>query len=513
MNKTNIAKASIMISVLAIVSKMMGALRVMVIGWKFGQGLETDAYNAAVKVTGVTISIIAAAIFTSLVPILAQIKERHGIRGKFKFFNNITNIVMLLSLLLSALVYIFTPAILRVMFTSFSDDKFKLAIQLTRLGIPIIASLTMMNLATGYLHSYNIYGPYALMGIPYNLCFFFYLFFMPLSIEGLVLTTIVATFSQFLIQAPAIFKTGYRWKPLIQFNDPYVFRTIELVIPVALGQAVQQINVIVDGNLASGLQDGVITAMDNATKVSDAIIAIFIAGFTTVMFPLLSTAFERNERSRIVQLVNDAVGAVFLITIPATIGIMTLSTDLIKLMFQRNMFTAEDTIITSGAFFFYSLGLTAMGLRMLFSKVYYSFHDTKTPMINGFFAVVINIILNLILVRFMQHRGLALATSISITVSTFRLIVLLKKKLPEMSFMEYFREFMKVMISAGVMGLVTYASNVFLKGVISSDAVRIVLVVGLAIVCYTIMVLVTKVRAIDVYLTAFLNKRKGRTSS
>ncbi|MDO5689575.1 MAG: murein biosynthesis integral membrane protein MurJ [Tissierellia bacterium] len=513
MKTTNIAKASIMISALAILSKAMGALRVMVIGWKFGQGVETDAYNAAVKVTALSMSIIASAIFTSLVPVLAQINERHGVRGKFKFFNNISNIVMLLAVGLSALVYIFAPVIIKIMFTSFSQEKFELAVHLTRLGVPIILSLAMMNLVTGYLHSFNIYGPYAVMGIPYNVCFFLYLFFLPLSIEGLIYATVIATFSQFLVQAPAMFKTGYRWKPLIQVQDPYVTRTIDLVIPVALGQAVQQINVIVDGNLASGLADGVITAMDNATKVNDAIIAIFIAGFTTVIFPMLATAFERNERSRIVQLVDDGFGAVLLITIPATVGIMTLSTDLIKLMFERNMFTAEDTIVTAGAFFYYSLGLTGSGLRMLFTKVYYSFQDTKTPMINGMFAVIMNVILNLILVRFMEHRGLALATSISITVTTFVLIIKLKKKLPEMYFMGYFREFIKIGISAAAMGAVVLFSNRALKTMLDSEGLRLLIVIGLAVIVYAVMVLLTRVNAVNVYLTAFLKKRKARNQT
>lgn len=506
MDKKNIAKASIMIAAAGILSKAMGAFRVMVIGWKFGQGLETDAYNAAVQVTSISMGIIAAAVLTALVPALAQIKERHGVRGKFKFFNNVTNIVIVLSLLIMAGVYIFAPQLIKIMFTKFDGEKFDLAVKLTRLGIPIIISLALQNLVTGYLHSFNVYGPYAFMGIPYNLTFFVFLFLMPLSIEGLVVTTIIATLSQFLIQVPSTFKTGYRWRPLIDVKDPYMARTMELVIPVAIGQAVQQINIIVDRNLASGLADGVISGMDNATKVNDAILAIFIAGFTTVMFPLLSEAFEKRDNEKIVDLIDDGIGAVFLITVPATIGIMTLSKDLIQVMFERNMFTHEDTLVTAGAFFFYSLGLTGMGLRMMFTKVYYSLHDSKTPMINGFIAVAINIVLNFILVRYMQHRGLALATSVAMTIATFILIVQLKRKLPDMNFTSYGIEFLKVLVSALVMGAVVVFLNSTLLRTGISPILRIGAVVGSACIVYAIMVILVRVRAVNVYLGRFLKR-------
>ena len=132
MDKKNIARASIMIALAGILSKAMGAFRVMVIGWKFGQGLETDAYNAAIQVTSISMGIIAAAILTVLVPVLAQIKERHGVRGKFKFFNNISNIVIVLAIIIAVGVYIFAPVFIKIMFTKFDGEKFDLAVKLTR---------------------------------------------------------------------------------------------------------------------------------------------------------------------------------------------------------------------------------------------------------------------------------------------------------------------------------------------------------------------------------------------
>lgn len=507
MNKKKIALASVMISVLAIVSKALGLFRVMAINWKFGQSLETDAFNAALKINATSMSIIATAVLTSLLPVLIHVKERHGIRGKFKFFNNISNIVIVISLVISALVFAFAPQIMHIMYPKFEGEKFVLAVKLTRLAVPTILSLALMNLVTAYLHSFNIYGPYAFIGIPLNLIYFVYLFCFPVDIKGLTIVAVIAILSQFLIQVPSMFKTGYRYRPLIQTHDRYVDKTLRLVIPIAIGQAVQQINVVVDQNLASGLGDGVISALDNATKVNEAVIAIFIVGFTTVIFPLLSEAFEKKDRARMVDLLDDAMGATFLITLPCTVGIAVLSKDIIKIMFERGAFTKEDTAIAAGAFLFYGLGLTGMGLRTLLSKVFYSLKDMKTPMINGGVAVIINVVLNFILVKFMAQNGLALATTVSTTASTLILIYNLKKILPEISVRSYIREFVKILISSIGMGLAVYFVNMTLESLSCPQLIRIVIDLGVAVLVYLSLVFIFRVRAIEVYVRGFFKKK------
>ena len=495
MKKDNIAKASILITILSIVSKAMGFLRVTAIGWQFGQGIETDAYNSAIKLTAMSMNIVGTALMTVLVPVLSHVKQRHGNRGKLKFFNNVSNIVIALSLVLMAIIFIFAPQFLRLMYPDYGPDKFKLTVELTRLGVPIIMGLGLMNIASSYLHSYHVYGPYAFMGIPFNLTFFVYLFFMPLSIEGLMMASILAYLSQWLIQVPAIHRTGYRWQPLIDVKDPYIHRTMALIVPTAIGQAVQQINVIVDQNLASGLADGTVSALENATKINDAIIAIFIVGLTTVIFPLLSEAFDNKDNRRVVDLIELGISFILLITIPATVGVLILSKDIVKIAFERGAFTANDSIVTAGALTFYSIGLIANGMRHLISKVYYSLQDTKTPMINGMIAVGINIVLNLLLVGPMQHKGLALSTAISISAATLWMTIRLKSKLDELDFMPIGIEFIKVSLAATIMGLVVYFSNNFLFGLGISQFIRLGAVVALAIIVYGLMVIITKTKS------------------
>lgn len=504
----NIAGSAAMISILSVVSKAMGLMRVLFISWRFGQGLYTDSYNSAIRITGIAMNVIGAALMTVMVPVLAHVKERHGNRGKQKFFNNLSNIVLTIAVILMAGTMIFAPSIVGLMYPGFSGDQLELTTRLVRIGAPIIVALGLMNVSSSYLHSYNIYRPYALMGIPFNLTYFIYLFVAPPTIEGLMVASVFAYFTQWLIQVPAIHKTNYRWQPLLDVNDKYVHRALRLVVPTAVGQAVQQINVIVDQNLASGLAEGTVSALENSSKLNDAIIAIFITGLTTVIFPLLSEAFEKKDHKKIGQILDDGIGFVFLITIPAMVGLMLLADDIVILLFQRDQFTQADALYTSSALVFYSVGLVANGMRHLITKVFYSLNDTKTPMINGMIAVAFNVALNIALVGPMGHRGLALATSVSISISTTWMIYKLKEKIEEVDFGYYIKELIKVGISAGVMGFVVYMTNNFFLGLGLGQLIRLAIVIVLAAITYTAMVFVTRTRSATALISVIKNRRK-----
>ena len=150
------------------------------------------------------------------------------------------------------------------------------------------------------------------------------------------------------------------------------------------------------------------------------------------------------------------INLILLITVPATVGLIVLATPIVEIAFQRGAFDTTATLMTSQALTFYSIGLVAMALRLLLTRVYYSLQDTKTPMVNGAVSVVFNIVLNLILIKFMAHSGLALATSIATTIATILLLYGLKKKIGSLGTKGYITTFLKTGLASGIMGLVAY---------------------------------------------------------
>ena len=220
---------------------------------------------------------------------------------------------------------------------------------------------------------------------------------------------------------------------------------------------------------------------------------IFIVSITSVIYPLLSKLSAANNKEEFNNSIVKSINYVILLVIPISIGAMVLSTPIVKLLFERGAFDLRATQMTSSALFCYSIGIIGFGLRDILSRVFYSIQDTKTPMINGAIAMALNIVLNLILIKYIGHAGLALATSISALV------------------------FIKTLISGVVMGIVTtifydFISNIVRGGMIS-QIVSLSTSVLVGVTVYFIGVVILKIdevnQAISIIKDKFTTKRGG----
>jgi len=156
-------------------------------------------------------------------------------------------------------------------------------------------------------------------------------------------------------------------------------------------------------------------------------------------------------------------------------------------------------------------GIIFYGYRDVLNRTFYSLQDTKTPMLNGMITVGLNIVLNLILVRFMQHNGLALATSLSAVITTLLLITNLRKRMAGFGGRKLLSVFFKSAAASLVMGLVVYGLNGLIAEYIASSGKLIgLLVLGLVIGCgallYFTLVYFFKVEEIN-WLIDMVKKR------
>ena len=395
--------------------------------------------------------------------------------------------------------YIFSPLTIKILAKGFEGEQFNLAVTLNRIGLPIAMFLGLTHVFTGLLDSDEIFGPSAISGIPYNFIFLTYLILVGknASIYTLMVVTVIAASTQFLILVPAVRHMGYRYRFRINLRDPYLRKGMFLVLPVLIGSAVQQINIVVDRTLASGLERGSISALTYSSRINDMVIAVFIMAITKVIFPKLSRAFAKEDGGEVSRILGQGINIILIITVPATVGLLLLADPLVYLFFQRGSFNARDTLMTSQALMFYSLGLVGFSLRLMLNKVYYSFQDTRTPMINGVIAVGVNLIFNLILIRWMGHSGLALATSISATVTTILLFISLRKKIGPIGLTRYLISFFKTLAASLIMGLVVYFIYFKLGAMISSAKIiqmgLLVVSVGVGAVVYFILCMLFKV--------------------
>lgn len=457
MSQEKIMRQTALIAFFTLVSKVMGFLRESLMARAFGIGMETDAYNAAFTATVVIMGVIGTGLNTTLVPVFSEIGSRHGMPGRRRFLNNMMTTTFVGCLIISLIFYIFGPSIISLVAMGFKGEQLALAVKLNRIALPIIVLLGFTHVFMGYLQSLEIFGPYALMGIPYNLAFILYLALAKTpAIAPFMVVTVIAALMQVLIQVPAVAHTGVRLKPHIDLKDPYMKKVGALIVPVLISSTIQQLNIIIDKNLASIVGVGVMSALNYATKLNELVISVFIMAISTVVFPMMAEAFLKSDNEATQAILSKAINLVMLITIPATVGLITLARPIVYVAFERGAFQEAATIMTSGALIFYAIGLMANALNMVLNRVYYSYRNTKTPMRIGILMVLVNLVANLLLMKPMGHRGLALATSLSNMMGTVLLAYHLREHFHLINIKHLGKSFLKMAVAASIMGVVVY---------------------------------------------------------
>lgn len=488
--KDNTRKWAAVVSLFLMISKILGFVREVLIARGFGASQDSDIYYTATNGIIIVMGLLGGGLQTTLVPIFAEVKRKYGREGKNNFYSNIMSITLVITLALMALVFVLARPYVKLLAVGFEGRVFDAVVYLLRLGLPMIVFLSFTYVSNAYLQSDQVYGPHALMGIPYNFIFIIYLLVQKNpSVTGLMVCTLVASSSQFFIQIPALRERGLKYKFRPQIHDEHISETFKLVMPIILSSAVYQLNMLIDRSLASKLVEGSVSSLGYASKVNTMVISVFVVAITSVVFPKLAKAVEERDVKKTGDLFESSMSLVALVVLPATVGMMILSTPIVKVLFERGRFDETATILTSGALLFYAPGLIGQSFRMTLENMYYSMKDTRTPMITGMISVGINILLNFLLIGFLAHRGLALATAISSLFSAVTLYVLLRKKVA-------FNE-ANVLINMAKMALASLVMGVFTR--LIYDAI-IVFAVGRGM--QALMLLVTIALSVIIYILA-----------
>ena len=328
-----------------------------------------------------------------------------------------------------------------------------------------------------------------------------------------MVTSVVATASQILIQIPGMKKSGYRYKFILDFKDKYVKKIVYLIPPVLISVGINDINKIIDKSLASTLADGSISALTYANRLDTLILSIFISALATVIFPILSAEANKRNYDGLKKVIISALNIILLITIPATIGMIILANLIVRLAFERGAFDSTATQMTVGALVFYSVGLVGTSTKLMLNRVYYSLQDTKTPMINSIIAVIINVAFNFILIKPMAHRGLALATSISAIVTSIILLYGLRKRLGAFGFLNSVKCGLKSLVAASVMGVSVYFLDKGLTGYLSGstmlELLALIITIAIGGLIYLGLIYLFKVEEIE-WVVSTVKDKFGR---
>ena len=222
---------------------------------------------------------------------------------------------------------------------------------------------------------------------------------------------------------------GFGIEPVLDVRDPWLREIGRLMVPGVAGLAAVQINLLVNSWLAAGLGTGAVSWLDYAFRLMYMPIGLFGISIATASLPTISGhAADRNDPG-IRRAVSSGLRMMLMLNVPATVGLLVLATPIVRLIFERGRFTPADTAATAAALMCYAPGLIGYSAVKLVSPSFYALGNSRIPVIASAASVAFNIALNLILVRSLGHRGLALGTAAAALLNAGLLLVLLRARL------------------------------------------------------------------------------------
>jgi putative peptidoglycan lipid II flippase len=458
-------KTVIALMIVIVVTKVLGFSRDIILSYFYGADGLTDAYLISMTIPSVLFSFVGMGIAASYIPIFTKINEHQGNAEAKRFTSNLTNIVLLLSTFLVVAMLAFPVQIVKVFASGFEGETLKIAVDFTRISAFSIYFTALVFVFNSYLEVNKRFFATMLSGLPLNLLIILFIFLSyEINFYLLSIGSVLAVAVQFLFLVPAIRKSGYKHRFVVAPRESNVKKMLLLAVPVIIGVSADQINVLVDKTLASQIAEGGISALTYSHRIVFFIQAIFVTAIVTVMFPKISKLAVRKNMAQLKDMVRKTVTTVALLVIPATVGLMIFSEQVTEVLFGRGAFEDEAVAMTSGALFFYSIGMLGFGLREVLAKVFYSLEDSKTPMISAFGTMFLNVGLNIVLSKFMGINGLALATSIATLSTTGVLYISLVRKVGSLNSKKIILDILKSIFAACIMGVAAKSAFEYLSG-------------------------------------------------
>ncbi|HYL61607.1 MAG TPA: murein biosynthesis integral membrane protein MurJ [Candidatus Methylomirabilis sp.] len=470
-DKKHILKSASIISLVTVVSRVLGYVREQRIALLLGTSAVADAYNLAYRIPNLLRRMVAeGSVTAAFIPVFTTYMKEKSKEEVWAFANKLFWTLALVAAMITVLGMVFSPGVVHL-FAGKNIAEAQAA-DLNRIVFPYLFFVALAALAMGILNCFHLFGLPAATPVMLNLATILFTFAVIRnhfkdSATAIVVGVLVGGVLQFLIQVPLLVQKGMRFNFGLSFSHPGIREVARLMAPRLFGIGIGQINLFIDTRFATAaiMPIGSLAALNVADRVMELVLGGYAIAVATAILPMMSHQAAAKDIESLKKTLAFAVRIVAFITVPAAIGLMILREPVIRVLFQHGQFMAESTRLTARALLYYAIGLPALASVKLVVPAFYSTSDTKTPVLVASISLVINIVLNLVFIQFffrrVQNGGPALATALASFFDFFALFLIFRIRHGTMGMLDVLRSFAKISLCAGIMGVGCWFANYY----------------------------------------------------
>ncbi|MFA7599060.1 MAG: murein biosynthesis integral membrane protein MurJ [Candidatus Cloacimonas sp.] len=460
MGNKSLAKNIGSMSIAVTISRVFGLIRDMMIAGYFGASYVADAFQVGYQIPNLLRKLFGeGALSAAFIPIYNEIEVKQGRKEQIDFALNIFSLLTLLLTFLTAIGMIFAPLIVRLLAPGFEEASYALTVKLTRIMFPYLFLIGLSSTFISILNSHNYFFIPGLSSALLNVGMILFLGLFSLLYQSTIEEKAIALsygmifggVLQTIINLPLLKRIGYNLRVNLNLKGRALTELWRRFIPGVIGMAIREINLAADLIIASFLISGSIAALQYGNRLMQLPLGIIGVSTSSAVLPLFSRYTATKEWDKLSESLRFSVVTTSYLMIPISFLIIGLGKDIIRLLFMRGAFDAYALDMTYKALVCYSLGLVFYSLTRTIIPLFYANKDTRTPVKISAIIVATNIILNIILMQFLQHSGLALATSISSLLHYIILIKVIRRKIPQISLSKIAHNIVKILIISSLL--------------------------------------------------------------
>ena len=476
MKGDSVIRSAKVISGFTLLSRALGMLRDIVIGYFFGTSLVASAFFVAFTIPNLFRRLFGeGALSAAFIPVFIETRTRQGERSAWEMASKVVTM---------AAAVLTTIALVGVVAFSIGktlpgvSEKWIMTFSLSRIMFPYMVFICLAALFMAVLNSFKHFSTSAFAPCVLNLILIIaMLVLFPLAgpdeyerVHILAWAVLLAGVLQMAIQLPALKRFGCPFKFASHWNDPHVRKMLLLMGPAALGMAVTQFNVLIDRLLAMWIGDWAPAALFYSERMIYFPLGIIATAMGTVLLPTFSTHAAEDDHASMGSTIGHSLRHLLFIMTPASLGLLVLAPYILRTIFEWNgSFDAHSTLLSARALAFYAPGLVVFSVAKVLVPAFYAMQDTKTPVRIGIYIVVLNLIMNITFILtfplYWKHAGMALATVLAETAGMFSLASLLSKRIENIPWKDtgrtFFRSLLGSLAMAGAAWLVAHYASPF----------------------------------------------------
>jgi len=455
----NLLSSTSIFSFFTLISRILGYLRDILIAFFLGASIFADAFFVAFRLPNTFRRLFAEGTFNAaFIPSYASAKIDNKNKGK-KFADDILGSLLLILIVIVTVVEIFMPYLVYIIAPGFieNDIKFSLAVELTRITFPFLLFVSLSSFFSGILNSNNKFAAAAAAPIILNIILILSLIISyKWSLDFAKQLSYGVTLAGILQLIFLFFITLKFYKPTLTFklnNNSKVKLFFKKLLPSIFSSGVTQINILI-GTIIASFEAGAVSYLYYADRIYQINLAIAGIAVSTVSLPALSKAFKSKNIKKLSIIQNKSVELSLLLSIPASLGLIFASEEIVNALFGYGSFSVDDVKLTSNAVKFFGFGIPAFALVKILSNFFFARNNTKTPFYISTAIVVINTTICVSLFTYFGFIIIPISTSISTWIGVLIYIYLLHQKKFLLLNIQLLPNLIKILVSTMIMSII-----------------------------------------------------------